>query len=82
MNHQLYTILAALFYNNCMYFAHELVSLGIRCQSLLPENVNATFVDFIEPLKSLGHSVLNSQVQTQQEQILKIVADSGELFFE
>lgn len=70
---------AALFYNNCMYLAHELVSLGINCQSLLPENVNATFVDFIEPLKSLGNTTLNSQVETQQEQIFKIISDSGEL---
>lgn len=62
-----------------MYLAHELIILGMKMNlsSVLPDTVKVTFVDFIEPLKSLGCSVLECQMETQQEQIFKILSDSG-----
>lgn len=67
----------ALFYNNCMYLAHELALLGIECATLLQQEVVFTFVDFIEPLRSLGNSVFNSQIDTQRDQLLEILESSG-----
>ncbi|XP_065207080.1 centromere/kinetochore protein zw10 homolog [Planococcus citri] len=68
---------AALFYNNCMYLAHELALLGIECTALLQQEVVFTFVDFIEPLRSLGNNVFNSQIEGQKEQLLEILESSG-----
>lgn len=65
-----------------MYLTHELiiVSMKMNLASVLPDTVKATFVDYVEPLKSLGYSVLDAQVETQQEQLFKIVSDSGKFF--
>ncbi|XP_065210036.1 centromere/kinetochore protein zw10 homolog [Planococcus citri] len=68
---------AALFYNNCMYLAHELALLGIECIGLLQQDVVFTFVDYIESLRSLGNDVFNSQIDGQKGQLLEILESSG-----
>lgn len=68
---------AALFYNNCMFLAHELALLGIECTAIFKEDVVVTFVDYIEPLRSLGNNVFNSQIEVQRKQLMEILENSG-----
>lgn len=59
-----------------MYLAHELALLGSEYSNVLKNNI-VTFVDFVEPLRSLGHSALNDQVDKQREQLVEILRQSG-----
>lgn len=60
-----------------MYLAHELATLGIQFSNLLQENIITTFVDFIDPLRSLAYNILNSQIDIQRQQLLEILSLSG-----
>lgn len=77
----IFVSVSALFFNNCMYLAHELATLGIQFSNLLQENIITTFVDFIDPLRSLGYSILNSQIDIQRQQLLEILSLSGKYEF-
>ncbi len=73
----LFKILPALFFNNCMYLAHELNRLNIQISNLLTDKVVTTFVDFVEPLRSEGYKILDAQIQSQKQQLLEILENSG-----
>ena len=57
--------MSALHYNNCMYLAHHLLTLGHQFRAKLPEPLNrgaATFVDLVSPIRSLGEKCFEDQL--------------------
>eukprot|EP01147_Barroeca_monosierra_P009001 gene9001-1331_t len=63
--------LAATLYNDCMYIAHHLLSLGYIYRDSLPEEFRslATFVDMVPPFRSLGQQQLERMIQKQMSGI-------------
>ena len=57
--------MSALHYNNCMYLAHHLLTLGHQFRPKLPEPLKrgaATFVDMVSPMRNLGEKCFEDQL--------------------
>lgn len=64
----------ALFHNNCMYIAHNLIILGAEHQG---QGCGVNFVDQVENLRRLGATTLLHFMQTSQQQLITTLRDSG-----
>ncbi|KAI6656753.1 Centromere/kinetochore protein zw10-like [Oopsacas minuta] len=83
----------AVFYNNCMFVSHHLVTLGFEFRPHMPEPLNTeicTFIDFIPVIRNLGEELwlemLNKQkleakefIAVLQNSISGLDGDKGEL---
>eukprot|EP00043_Microstomoeca_roanoka_P026135 m.10817 g.10817 ORF g.10817 m.10817 type:complete len:728 (-) comp6241_c1_seq1:508-2691(-) len=63
--------LAVTLYNDCIYIAHHLLSLGYVYRGSLPEELQpvATFVDLVPMFRDLGHAQLEAMMKKQLENI-------------
>ncbi|XP_072939068.1 centromere/kinetochore protein zw10 homolog [Epargyreus clarus] len=69
----------ALFHNNCMYLAHNLLTLGDKWLNLMgvPEVDYAIgFVDLVQKMRELGYKHLTIHMQQQRKQILDNIRSS------
>ncbi|NXM38269.1 ZW10 protein, partial [Gymnorhina tibicen] len=64
--------LAAIHYNNCMYIAHHLLTLGhqFRYLSAVLSDCGGTFVDAVPDFKKLGMECFLAQMQVQKQGVL------------
>ncbi|KAK0089817.1 hypothetical protein PV325_005124 [Microctonus aethiopoides] len=70
----------ALFHNNCMYFAHHLMTLPIKYRNKIPNSLqdhNITYVDLTLKLRSIGVEYFHNHVKYQRDIILNILKNSG-----
>uniref|UniRef100_A0A0C9R4G9 Zw10_0 protein n=1 Tax=Fopius arisanus TaxID=64838 RepID=A0A0C9R4G9_9HYME len=70
----------ALFHNNCMYFAHHLMTLGYEYQQKIPthlEKHNVTYVDLTLKLRVVGAEYFMNHMKYQRNIITEIINDSG-----
>ncbi|KAH0537771.1 centromere/kinetochore protein zw10 homolog [Cotesia glomerata] len=69
----------ALFHNNCMYLAHNLMTLGHEYKAKLPKlkNHNITYVDLTLKLRNIGSQTFLNHVKYQRGIITDIIKDSG-----
>lgn len=73
----------ALFHNNCMYFAHHLMTLSHEYKDQIPthlEKHNVTFVDLTLTLRAVGTEYFMNHMKYQRNIIIEIIRDSGEFF--
>ncbi|KAJ3071541.1 Centromere/kinetochore protein zw10 [Podochytrium sp. JEL0797] len=70
---------AVIFYNDCEYFAHHLLTMGYQYQDRLPEPANqfATFLDMIPFFRNLGERYFRSQLRKQRDVLKTLVANAG-----
>ncbi|XP_014239287.1 centromere/kinetochore protein zw10 homolog [Cimex lectularius] len=71
---------SALFYNNCWYLAHKLITINEEFRSSIPHNTRpplACFVDLAHPLITKGIHILDQQINKQFNQISSILEQSG-----
>ena len=61
--------LSALHYNNCMYIAHHLMTLGHQFSKKLPNHINSTFVDLVPKIRRLGSESFIRQLAKQKAQM-------------
>ena len=74
--------MSALHYNNCMYLAHHLLTLGHQFRPKLPEPLNrgaATFVDMVSPMRNLGEKCFEDQLRKQSHVLLDMLEGGGGL---
>jgi centromere/kinetochore protein ZW10 len=73
--------LSMLFFNDCMYISHHLLTLGFQYQSKLPAPLNktATFVDLIPLFRQLGAKYYNLQMKKREQALLDFVKEAGGL---
>ncbi|XP_071946639.1 centromere/kinetochore protein zw10 homolog [Antedon mediterranea] len=72
--------LSALHYNNCMYIAHHLLTLGHQYRSQLPPPLcqgSATFVDGIPQFRHLATDCFMEQMRTQRNQLIEYLSGAG-----
>ncbi|XP_033834174.1 centromere/kinetochore protein zw10 homolog [Periophthalmus magnuspinnatus] len=65
--------LAAIQYNNCMYLAHHLLTLGHHFRAHLPQPLSegvGTFVDMVSTLRKLGARCFLTQLNMQRTELL------------
>ncbi|KAJ0061891.1 hypothetical protein NL108_013754, partial [Boleophthalmus pectinirostris] len=65
--------LAAIQYNNCMYLAHHLLTLGHHFRAHLPQPLSegvGTFVDMVSSLRKLGARCFLTQLNMQRTELL------------
>ncbi|XP_008558409.1 centromere/kinetochore protein zw10 homolog [Microplitis demolitor] len=69
----------ALFHNNCMYLAHNLMTLGHEYREKLPklQKHNITYVDLSLKLRNIGAQTFLNHVKYQRTIITDIIKDSG-----
>ncbi|XP_015119152.1 centromere/kinetochore protein zw10 homolog [Diachasma alloeum] len=70
----------ALFHNNCMYFAHHLMTLGHEYHDKIPthlEKHNVTYVDLTLKLRAVGAEYFMNHMKYQRNIITEIIRDSG-----
>lgn len=63
----------ALFHNNCMYLAHNLLMFGDKWQFFVQDrnlDYPVSFVDLVQKLRDLGYKHLTIHMQQQRKQIL------------
>uniref|UniRef100_A0A672HK61 Centromere/kinetochore protein zw10 homolog n=1 Tax=Salarias fasciatus TaxID=181472 RepID=A0A672HK61_SALFA len=66
--------LAAIQHNNCMYLAHQLLTLGHHFRPHLPQPLNesfATFVDMVPGFRKLGAQCFLTQLKVQSAELLE-----------
>ena len=74
---------SALAYNNCMYLAHECLTIGLSVLSngrKLPPPLNArsvTLADLVPRLRQCGVEIFLQQMRTQRDQLRTILRDSS-----
>ena len=74
---------SALAYNNCMYLAHECLTIGLSVLSngrKLPPPLNAravTLADMVPRLRQCGVEIFLQQMRTQRDQLRGILRDSS-----
>lgn len=63
---------AMLFYNDCVYIAHHLLTLGHHYQNKLrpPLDSTATFIDMVPAYRHLGQMYFKKQLRRQKEKLL------------
>jgi len=73
--------LAMLFFNDCMYISHHLLTLGFQYQAKLPSPLSktATFVDLIPLFRQLGDHYYQLQMKKRREALLELVGEAGGL---
>jgi len=61
-----------LFYNDCVYIAHHLLTLGHHYQNKLryPLDSTATFIDMVPAYRNLGQMYFKKQLRRQRDKIL------------
>ncbi|NWV49555.1 ZW10 protein, partial [Daphoenositta chrysoptera] len=62
--------LAAIHYNNCMYIAHHLLTLGHQFRCLALSDCGGAFVDAVPDFKKLGMECFGAQIQMQKRGVL------------
>ncbi|XP_059485987.1 centromere/kinetochore protein zw10 homolog [Neocloeon triangulifer] len=70
---------AAIFHNNCMYLAHQMLILGPHFSTLLSKSLqlqSITFFDIIVKLRKTGCQVFLDQMQVQRKQLVELLRDS------
>lgn len=79
--------ITAVFYNNCYYLCHHLLTLGLTYESKLlpviavPSGViTITFVDFIPRLKEMANEAMDAQVQMQIRYLIDCLKPAGGTF--
>ncbi|KAJ5070854.1 centromere/kinetochore protein zw10 [Anaeramoeba ignava] len=74
--------LSALFYHDCMYISHHLLTLGARYRDRLPEPLNRTssFIDFVPLFRDLGENWHSQQLQSQAAHLRSLLKDIYPLF--
>ncbi|KAJ3115873.1 Centromere/kinetochore protein zw10 [Physocladia obscura] len=70
---------AIIFYNDCEYFSHHLLTLGYQYKDKLPEPANkfATFLDMIPYFRNLGEKYFRSQLRTQRDILREFVTSAN-----
>ena len=74
---------SALAYNNCMYLAHECLTIGLSVLSngrKLPHPLNAravTLADLVPRLRQCGVEIFLQQMRSQRDQLRTILRDSS-----
>eukprot|EP01135_Chromosphaera_perkinsii_P010997 Nk52_evm31s2309 gene=Nk52_evmTU31s2309 len=65
--------LSVLFHNDCMYIAHNLLTLGYSYRAFLPAPLNeaASFIDMVMPFRKLGENCILSQLEKQRNALLE-----------
>lgn len=66
--------LAAIQHNNCMYLAHQLLTLGHHFRNHLPQPLSegvATFVDMVPGFRKLGAQCFLAQMNVQRAELLE-----------
>jgi len=73
--------LAMLFFNDCMYISHHLLTLGFQYQAKLPSLLSktATFVDLIPLFRQLGDRYYQLQMRKRRDTFLELVGEAGGL---
>jgi len=66
-----------LFYNDCVYIAHHLLTLGHHYQNKLryPLDSTATFIDMVPAYRNLGQMYFKKQLRRQRDKILNDVKE-------
>ncbi|XP_052800969.1 centromere/kinetochore protein zw10 homolog [Mya arenaria] len=67
----------ALHYNNCMYIAHHLMTLGHQFSKRLPETINSTFVDLVPQIRRLGSESFIQQLVKQKAQMSEYLSSAN-----
>ncbi|XP_076314532.1 zeste-white 10 kinetochore protein [Tachypleus tridentatus] len=70
----------AIHHNNCMFLAHNLLTLGHQYHSQLAtflENPCITFVDIVPQLRQLGTDAFLAQMRRQKQQLLNFLQDTS-----
>ncbi|KAJ3409466.1 Centromere/kinetochore protein zw10 [Chytridiales sp. JEL 0842] len=67
-----------IFYNDCQYFAHHLLTLGYQCQPRMPKSISnvTTFLDLIPSFRKLGEMHFRSQMRRQRDIILGYIKEA------
>jgi len=70
--------LCAVFYNDCFYIAHHLLTLGHQFRSALPGSIRAaaTFVDMVPAFQELGERHFLTMRRLQQEMVQTTLAEA------
>ncbi|CAB3256239.1 unnamed protein product [Arctia plantaginis] len=69
----------ALFHNNCMYIAHNLLTFGDKWATLMEGrelDYPISFVDLVQKMRDLGYKHLTIHMQQQRKQILDNIRSS------
>ncbi|TPX72350.1 hypothetical protein SpCBS45565_g00434 [Spizellomyces sp. 'palustris'] len=69
--------LSMVFYNDCMYLAHECMTLGWRYREMLGGGSEITFIDMVAPFRSLGDKYYKVQMETQRKNLLDCIESAG-----
>ena len=67
----------AIHYNNCMFVAHHLISLGFEFRQDMPSPFDSgicTFIDFIPVIRNLGEETWLEMLNIQKTETLKFVS--------
>jgi len=68
-------LIAALYYNNCMFLSHQMILLASqykpRLSSILQDVSAVTFVDLVPLLRAQGTESFLDQIQFQKENLLE-----------
>ncbi|GIY81293.1 hypothetical protein CEXT_267181 [Caerostris extrusa] len=68
----------AIYYNNCIYFAHQLCKISSLYQSDLQLKIPMTFVDLNPEIRKLGTEAFLTQMRNQKEQLLELLQEEEE----
>ena len=77
------SFISALHYNNCMFIAHHLMTLGHQFSKKLPSHINSTFVDLVPKIRRLGSESFIRQLSKQKAQMSEYLkaANGGEFAY-
>ena len=67
----------AIFYNNCMYISHHLITLGFEYREKMPAPLNSeicTFIDFVPVIRSLGEETWYEMILKQKTETKEIIS--------
>ncbi|CAB3379430.1 Hypothetical predicted protein [Cloeon dipterum] len=70
---------AAIFHNNCMYLAHQLILLGPHFSTILSRTLqlqSITFFDIVVKLRKTACQVFLAQMQAQKKQLVELLRES------
>uniref|UniRef100_A0A4W3HEB4 Centromere/kinetochore protein zw10 homolog n=1 Tax=Callorhinchus milii TaxID=7868 RepID=A0A4W3HEB4_CALMI len=74
--------LAAIHHNNCMYIAHQLITMGHQFRYSLPSPLcdgAATFVDLVPSFRRLGTECFLAQLRSQRDELLERLSNARNL---
>ena len=67
----------AIFYNNCMYISHHLITLGFQYKENMPAPLNSeicTFIDFVPVIRNLGEETWYEMILKQKTETKEIIS--------